>query len=295
MYKWEEGLKALGLELVKRVGERQVLVRMDGFEFLTYKSNLSRRVIPTIMTCTDKTGYFLHKYRDKLTDKLDYSKLVYVACEQPVTVTCPIHGDIQMIPEVLSRGNGCNACGNKMVGIKQTSTHEYNLKRAREVHGGKYDYGFLGVPSKVKVEITCPDHGVFMQNLTNHVGGRKGCPECARESNPAFNRSAFAQYPVCYLYVMRLHGGSEDFLKIGISHKPEHRAKTITGRTDTPYTAEVLYTHQTDGVGAWDLEKLLHREFKEFRYIPRHTFKGSTECFSSICLDSVKKIAQCCA
>lgn len=32
MYKWEEGLNALGLELIKKVGERQVLVCMDGFK-----------------------------------------------------------------------------------------------------------------------------------------------------------------------------------------------------------------------------------------------------------------------
>ena len=41
--------------------------------------------------------------------------------------------------------------------------------------------------------------------------------------------------------------------------------------------------------------KLLNREFKEFRRLPAHKFKGSTECFSSVCLDSIKKIAQCCA
>ena len=297
MYKWEEGLIALGLELVKRVGERQVLVRMDGFEFLTYKSNLSRRVIPTIMTCTDKTGYFLHKYGDKLTDKLDYSKLVYVGCEQPVTVTCPVHGDIQMIPEVLSRGNGCNACGNRRIGIKQTSTHEYNLKRAREVHGDKYEYGFLGVPSKIKVEITCPYHGVFMQNFSNHVGGRKGCPDCAREDHPVFNRTSFAKYSTFYLYVMRMwnEDSGEDFIKIGISHNPQSRCRQFNNKSGGAYSAEVLYTHQTDGVGAWDLENLLHREFREFSYTPTHRFGGSTECFSSVCLDSVKKIAQCCS
>lgn len=294
MYKWEEGLKALGLELVEKVGEKQVLVRMDGFEFLVYKSNLNRGVMPTIMTCTDKTGYFLHKYKDRLTDKLDYSKLVYISSNNSVTVTCPVHGDIEVIPEVLIRGNGCNACGDMRSSEVRTSSHEYNLKRALEVHGDKYDYGFLGVPSKVKVEITCPSHGVFMQNLDNHFCG-KGCPDCAKEEHPAFSRSSFAKYSTYYLYVMRLQGDSEDFLKVGISKNPEGRAKVITGRTDTPYTAEVLYTQQTDGEGAWDLEKLLHREFKEFRYIPRHTFKGSTECFSSVCLDSIMKIAQCCA
>lgn len=282
MYKWEEGLNSLGLELVGRVGERKVLVRMDGFDFSMYTSSLAVGRQPDILTCTDKTGYFLYKHRDSLTDKLDYSKVRYVSDRAPVTVTCPVHGDIQMTPQVLRQGGGCKVCGNNSANIKKTNTHEYNLKRAREVHGDRYEYGFLGVTNTLKVRITCPDHGVFMQNLSNHVGSGQGCPECARESNPAFNRSAYAKYSTYYLYVMRLHGDSEDFLKIGISKNPEYRAKCITGKKDTPYTAEILYTHQTDGVGAWDLEKLLHREYKDMKYTPKVPFSGSTECFSHI-------------
>lgn len=295
MHKWEEGLIALDLELIGRVGERKVMVRMDGFDFLMYTSSLAIGRRPTILTCTDKTGYFLHKYKDRLTDKLDYSKMRYVSDSTPATVTCPVHGDIQMTPQVLRQGGGCKACGNKSANLKKTNTHEYNLKRAREVHGDRYGYGFLGVTNTLKVSITCPDHGVFMQKLSGHIHKGQGCPECARETNPAFSRSTFAQYPVYYLYVMRIHGGSEDFLKIGISKDPEQRAKCITKEKNAPYIAEVLYTYQTDGVSAWDLEDLLHKEFEEFIYTPTHRFGGSTECFSSVYLDSVKKIAQCCA
>lgn len=295
MHKWEEGLNALGLEFVGRVGERKVRVRMDGFDFIVYTSSLAIGRRPNILTCTDKTGYFLYKHKDSLTDKLDYSKVKYVSDGAPVTVTCPVHGDIQMTPQVLRQGSGCKACGNRSANIKKTNTHEYNLRRAREVHGDRYEYGFLGVTNTLKVGITCPDHGVFMQNLSSHISSGQGCPECAREANPAFSRSTFAQYPLYYLYVMRLYGDSEDFLKIGISKDPEYRAKDLTRDKDTPYTAEILYTYQTDGVGAWDLESLLHREFREFSYTPVHKFSGSTECFSNVCLDSIKKIAQCCA
>lgn len=295
MHKWEEGLNALGLEFVGRVGERKVMVRMDGFDFVVYTSSLAIGRRPDIMTCTDKTGYFLYKYRGSLTDKLDYSKVRYVSYRTLVTVTCPVHGDIQMTPQVLRLGSGCKACADKLSNIKKTNTHEYNLKRAREVHGDRYEYGFLGVTNTLKVGITCPDHGVFMQNLSSHICRGQGCPECAIESNPAFSRSTFAKHPVYYLYVMRIQGGSEDFLKIGISKNPERRVKDITRDKDTPYTAETIYIHQTDGLGAWDLENLLHKEFKEFSYTPVHKFGGSTECFSNVCLDSVKKIAQCCA
>lgn len=297
MYKWEEGLKALGLELISRVGERKVLVRMDGFDFLVHTSSLARGARPNILTCTDKTGYFLYKYRDSLTDRLDYSKVKYVSNKEQVIVTCPVHGDIKMTPEALSRGTGCKVCGIKLATVKRTNTHEHNLRRAREVHGGRYEYGFLGVPSDIKVSISCPEHGVFMQNLGNHVGGGKGCPTCARESHPVFNRSSFAKYSTYYLYVMRMwdEDSGEDFIKIGISHNPQSRCRQLNNKSGGEYSADILYTHQTDGEGAWDLEKLLHREFKEFRHTPARTFYGSTECFSTVCLDSIKKITQCCA
>lgn len=298
MYKWEESLKALGFELVKKVGDSQVLVRKEGLDFLVYKTSLSQRTVPTIKTCTDKTGYFLYKYKDKLTDKLDYSKLTYVGRRQPVTVTCPVHGDIQTTPEILSRGHGCNACGDMRSSEVRTSSHKYKLKRAREVHGDKYEYGFLGIPSRAKAEITCPSHGVFMQSLANHILGGVGCPECSREDHPAFSRSYFAKYSTSYLYVLRMwsEDSGEDFIKIGMSHNPQSRCRKLSNtKLGGGYSAEILYTYQTDGVGAWDLEKLLLKEFRDFRYIPRNAFIGSTECFSSVCLDSIKKIAQCCA
>lgn len=54
------------------------------------------------------------------------------------------------------------------------------LKKARSVHGDKYDYSkslYLG--SREKIEIICPLHGAFFQFPTNHLSGR-GCKECSK-------------------------------------------------------------------------------------------------------------------
>ncbi|MCP4344383.1 MAG: hypothetical protein GY795_02530 [Desulfobacterales bacterium] len=53
------------------------------------------------------------------------------------------------------------------------------VRRAKIVHGEKYDYN----PSEYdnageKLEIRCPEHGVFMQSPSTHLRGR-GCPECS--------------------------------------------------------------------------------------------------------------------
>jgi G:T-mismatch repair DNA endonuclease (very short patch repair protein) len=47
------------------------------------------------------------------------------------------------------------------------------------VHGGKYTY-YMGsdVQRKALVEIICPEHGAFVQLLSNHLNGA-GCPKCA--------------------------------------------------------------------------------------------------------------------
>ena len=57
------------------------------------------------------------------------------------------------------------------------------IRRAREVHGDKYDYSktvYCGCYEKV--EIICPTHGTFTQAAYSHLNGH-GCKKCADESN----------------------------------------------------------------------------------------------------------------
>lgn len=296
MYKWEEGLKTLGLELVEKVGEKQVVVRMEGFDFLVYKSGLTKLTRPTIMTCLDKTGYFLHIYKGRLIESLDYSKFVYLGYETPATVTCHKHGDIQMRPDSLVQGHGCNKCGEDVVGMTNRTTPEQKVQKFREVHGDRYEYGSVGITSRELVSVKCSVHGWFDQTIYNHQMG-KGCPQCALDENPAFNKSSFAKYPKYYLYIFRMwcDETEEDFIKIGISKDPHHRCKTINNTSRNPYSSEVLFTYEADGETCWSLERFFHREFKEERYKPKENFAGSTECFTPIDIATIQKLIACCA
>ena len=59
-------------------------------------------------------------------------------------------------------------------------TQEQWIKKAREVHGDKYDYSevdYRGAHSSVT--IICPIHGAFTKRATDHISGRKGCQTCA--------------------------------------------------------------------------------------------------------------------
>ena len=58
-------------------------------------------------------------------------------------------------------------------------TQEEFIKRAREVHGDKYDYSKVEyINANSKVCIICPEHGEFWQTPASHLLGR-GCIECA--------------------------------------------------------------------------------------------------------------------
>lgn len=60
-------------------------------------------------------------------------------------------------------------------------TQEEWIAASTEVKNGKYTYQdvvYLG--GRVKVEITCPEHGNFWQQAASHKDDGKGCPECGR-------------------------------------------------------------------------------------------------------------------
>ena len=64
------------------------------------------------------------------------------------------------------------------MGKKQLTTEEF-IRRAKEIHGDKYDYSKVEyVGSKTKVCIICTEHGEFWQTPNGHLNG-KGCPICS--------------------------------------------------------------------------------------------------------------------
>ena len=58
-------------------------------------------------------------------------------------------------------------------------TKEEFIKKARTVHGDKYDYSFVVYKNTdTEVKIVCPIHGDFWQRPHNHLHGA-GCPTCS--------------------------------------------------------------------------------------------------------------------
>lgn len=111
-------------------------------------------------------------------DKYDYTKTIYKNNKFKITVICPIHGEFEQTPLNHLRGSGCRKCGFDLVHDKNRVLVDDFIKKAKEVHGDKYDYSkVVYKSSRENVCIICPEHGEFWQTPSNHLCGR-GCRKC---------------------------------------------------------------------------------------------------------------------
>lgn len=63
---------------------------------------------------------------------------------------------------------------------RKLTTEEF-IKKAKQVHGDKYDYSKVAyINSATKVSIICKEHGEFLQEANSHLKGR-GCKKCGNK------------------------------------------------------------------------------------------------------------------
>lgn len=63
--------------------------------------------------------------------------------------------------------------------MRKLTTEEF-IKKAKAIHGDKYDYSKVEyVNKRTKVCIICPKHGEFWQLPNNHIRQKQGCPKCS--------------------------------------------------------------------------------------------------------------------
>lgn len=120
---------------------------------------------------------FVEKARSIHGKEYEYSNVNYINAR---TKVCIIHDkcgkEFFQKPNTHLNGCGCPYC----YGTKALTTEEF-IKKAKEVHGIKYDYSksnYIG--AKKKICIICPVHGEFLQIACEHLKGH-GCPDCGRK------------------------------------------------------------------------------------------------------------------
>ena len=127
---------------------------------------------------------FIERAIEKHGDKYNYSKVEYKNSSTKVTIICPTHGEFEQTPNKHLFSKGCPSCSKNA-----KLTTEKFIKRAKEIHGNKYDYSKVDYKgSQTKVTIICPLHGEFEQIPSGHLNG-KGCSECGIVSMANCNRS----------------------------------------------------------------------------------------------------------
>lgn len=94
--------------------------------------------------------------------------------------------------------------------MKFSTTEEF-IKKAKTIHGDKYDYSKVNyVNAKEKVCIICPIHGEFLQTPNNHLSGQ-GCPKCG-----AIQRGEKKLIGLKYFIerAKQIHGDKYDYSKV---------------------------------------------------------------------------------
>lgn len=116
---------------------------------------------------------FIEKAKKQHGDKYNYSIVEYKNTRTKVKIICPVHGEFEQVPYDHINGFGCAKCG----GVKKLTTYEFS-KRAKELHGNKYNYSLVDYKNMhTKVKILCVKHGEFNQTPHNHLK-LAGCPTC---------------------------------------------------------------------------------------------------------------------
>lgn len=109
----------------------------------------------------------------------------------------------------LLKGKGCKKCESIARGIKKRMTTEEFIRRAKSIHGDKYDYSkTVYVSNKHKLIVTCPNGHDFETNPKNHISGRHECSECANSKYNCVDHDSFIRIS------KSIHGDKYDYKKV---------------------------------------------------------------------------------
>lgn len=205
-------------------------------------------------------------------DRYDYSLVEYKDIDTKVKIICPIHGVFEQSSYNHLHGYGCPECAKMFAGFKRRKGKEWFIKKAKQVHGDKYDYSkvvYNGIHKKV--EIICPIHGSFWQRPDHHLRGH-GCVYCKKVGWFDFNKPAI-------LYYIKVYHNGNIYYKIGITNRTIEERFSVVDRMKI----EVIKIWKFDkGIDAHKKEQEILRKYKKFRYRGSEKIlvsEGNTELF----------------
>ena len=254
-------------------------------------ASILRGSAPSFRSATNKNLYFINKAREIHGNTYSYDRFEYTLYGSKSKITCLKHGDFLQSAMGHLDGDGCPRCGGERVGEAKRYTRQEFIERANEKHSSFYSYDKLIYTTATdKIIVTCPKHGDFKILPSGHLQGT-GCSLCGRDKtnlanyeNPhgwgltAWKKNAksskyFDSYKV---YFVKLSGEEENFYKVGRTYNTIKRRF----KNDMPYAYELIHViSSNDPSLIFNLENHLQRIFKKYKYTPKKTFDGKSECF----------------
>ena len=150
---------------------------------------------------TNTSEQFIERARKVHGNKYNYDKVEYKNSHTKVTITCPVHGDFNQIPNNHVNGSNCGQCSKDKI---RSNTKEF-IKKAIEKHGYKYLYNKVDYEySSKKVTITCPEHGDFNQKPNCHLNGN-GCPLCIESKNEKIFSNTLKKLGINFIREFKFH------------------------------------------------------------------------------------------
>lgn len=194
-----------------------IICPIHGEFWQTPHSHLDSRKPQGCPICGGKKKHTLESFVEKAKqthgDKYGYSKVEYVNNKTKVCITCKKHGDFWQKPKEHLKGNGCQNCAIEENALKRRMPLEEFIKKARTIHGNKYDYSKVNyINSLTNICIIChekdeegKEHGEFWQTPSNHLLG-KGCSKCSKHYT--LTKAEFIEKAV------KIHGNKYDYSKV---------------------------------------------------------------------------------
>jgi len=182
----------------------------------TPNSHLSGRGCPNCAGNIKKTGnVFTEEANIIHLDRYDYSKVIYKNAKTKVKIVCPKHGEFKQTPNRHLHGDGCLTCGYESVSNKNSHDKIEFIYKANLIHNNKYDYNSVMYEgSKVKVVITCPEHGNFEQTPGSHLRGC-GCARCSYDTHALRLTKSVEQF---ISEAKEIHGDRYDYALVNYKH-----------------------------------------------------------------------------
>ena len=216
------------------------------------------------------TAYFITKATDIHLGEYTYLNTMYTRTEEPVVITCKIHGDFTQKARDHLSGRGCQTCAQANRIAKQTDTLATFIEKAQLIHrNGEYSYdSTIYTSSADKLNILCNKHnGVFLQSARDHLQGR-GCPTCAT--------SGFDRCKPAILYFGSILG----VYKLGVTNRT---VRERYNALDYSKFTNILTWEFETGYEAHEREQYLLEYYKQYAYTGPTPFTDgtkTTECFT---------------